>query len=316
MTPALPLLVLALGATPAGDPSTVVKQEGAAPETAPGHLATAEEVTKLCRTLDPAERLRAKGDALERGEAETRHDEERDAALAARYEVIAAAAKLPFAPYDGPERRLSLAEPVQVPFANGAARLWPTEQHGLSVEADAALARRILDAQRAGTLSLAIVFDLPDDGTCGAGDRGRKFTIPVEPVSWRWLQGEAILAAGGAAAERPLTTVAAGAKPTVDVGDPLVGSVEVKKAVLARRTELEACYSEALGRNATLDGVLVADVGGAKPVISADSVGDEKLSACVQRVLGPLAPAKGGKAAVPIRFELEVPGAAAAPKGK
>jgi hypothetical protein len=311
MTPALPLLVLALGVTPPGKPSTpVVKEEGAASETAPARLATAEDVTKLCKSLDPAERLRAKGDAVERGEAEARHDAERDAALAARYEVIAEAARIPFAPYDGPERLLSLAEPVQIPFAGGAARLWPTEQRGLAVGADAAVARRVLDAQRAGTLSLAVVFDLPDDGTCGAGDRGKKFTIPIEPVSWRWLDGEVTLAAGGAAAERPLLTLAAGAKPTVDVGEPLAGPAELKKAVAARSSELEACYAEALERDPVLDGVLVADVAGAKPVISADSVGDAQLSACVQRVLGPLAPAHGGRGAVPIRFELVAPGAA------
>ncbi len=309
MTPALPLLLLALGVAPPGKPSTpVVKQEGAAPEAAPIRLATAEDVTKLCRALDPAERLRAKGDAVERGEAETRHDAERDVALATRYEAIAPGARIPFAPYEGPERSLSLAEPVQIPFAGGAARLWPTEHRGLGVNADAATARRILDAQRAGKLSLAVVFDLPDDGTCGTGDRGKKFTIPIEPVSWRWLDGEATLAAGGAAAERPVLTAAAGAKPTVDVGEPLAGPAEVKKAVAARSSELEACYAEALKRDPAIDGVLVADIAGAKPVISADSVGDEQLSACVQRVLVPLAPAKGGKAAVPIRFELATPG--------
>ncbi len=77
---------------------------------------------------------------------------------------------------------------------------------------------------------------------------------------------------------------------------------------MVRRVELEACYADALKRDSALDGVLVADFAGAMPVISADSVGDAQLAACVQRVLGPLAPAKGGKAAVPIRFELAVPG--------
>ena len=78
--------------------------------------------------------------------------------------------------------------------------------------------------------------------------------------------------------------------------------------MLGRATELEACYAEALKRDPGVDGVLVADLGGQRPAISADSVGDAELAACVQKVLGPLAPARGGKVAVPIRFELEAPG--------
>ena len=50
-------------------------------------------------------------------------------------------------------------------------------------------------------------------------------------------------------------------------------------------------------------------LGGQRPAISADSVGDVDLATCVAKVLGPLAPAQGGKVAVPIRFELEPPGA-------
>ncbi len=311
MTPALAAVLLVLsGAAPAGKPPpTTVRHEAPAAEEAPMRLSSAADVAALCRTLEPAERVRPKGDAVERGEAESRHDADRDVALRRRYEVAVPAGKLVFAPYDGPQRILALQEPAQIPVADGTARLWPTEQRDLAVEAEASAARRALDAQRKGTLSLSLVFALPDDATCGSGARGKKFTIPIEPVSWRWVDGEAVLARGGAAAERPLLTAAQGARPTVDVGEPIAGPSEAKKAVLARAAELEACYAEALKRHPALDGVLVADLGGTKPAISADSVGDADLAACVQKALGPLAPAQGGRTAVPIRFELAAPGA-------
>ena len=305
------LAALLLAAVPAGKPTApIVSAAAPAPDRPAVRLATAEDLARLCAALQPPERLRGGGDAVERGEAETKHDEARDAALTERYEVIVPASGLAFAPYDGPERRLALSEPVQLAVADGSARLWPTEERALPVEIEAAVARKMLEAQRAGTLSLALTFDLPDDATCGSGARGKKFTLPVEPVSWRWSDGASVLARGGAATDRPLLTAAQGARPKVDVGEPIAGPAEAKKAVLARSADLEACYAEALKRDPGIDGVLVADLGGQRPAISADSVGDADLAACVQRVLAPLAPAKGGKGAVPIRFELAPPGVA------
>lgn len=316
MMPWLSVLVLsasAAAAAPAGPAARttpkapVVRAAAPGPDRPAARLGSAEELARLCAALDPSERLRTKGDAVARGEAEARQDAERDAAVTGRYEVVVPGAGLPFAPYDGPERRLALVEPVQLPVAGGVARLWPTEERSLAVEVDAAGARRIIDAQREGRLSLGLVFDLGDETSCGKGARGKRFTIPVEPVSWRWLDGDAVVARGGAAVDRPLLTAAQGAKPRVDVGEPIAGPVEAKKAVLARAVDLEACYAEALRRDPGLDGVLVADLGGARPAISADSVGDPDLAACVQKVLAPLAPAQG-RLAVPIRFELEPPG--------
>lgn len=309
MTHALAALLLA-AAAPAGRPAPVVRAADPGPDRPAIRLATADDVTNLCIALQPAERLRTRGDAVERGEAEARHEESRDAALAQRYEVVVPAAGIAFAPYDGPERRLALTEPVQIAVGDGTARLWPTEERALPVEIDAAGARRVLDAQRNVTLTLALTFDLPDDATCGTGARGKKFTIPIEPVSWRWVDGATVLAHGGAGADRPLLTAAQGARPKVDVGEPIAGPAEAKKAVAARAAELEACYAEALKRDPGIDGVLVADIGGQRAAISADSVGDADFAACVQKVLGPLAPARGGKVVVPIRFELEPPGAA------
>jgi hypothetical protein len=310
------LVLLLASAAPAGAGPAVIRADGVAPEKLALRLASPEDVARLCRTLEPAERFRPDGDAVDRGEALSRHETERDAALRARYEVLVPAAGLAFAPYDGPERRLALTEPVQIPVGDGTGRLWPVEERALSVEVEAAGARRVLDAQRAGRLSLSLTFDLPDDATCGTGARGTRFTVPVDPVAWRWVDGGAAIAGGGAAADRPLLTVSQGARPTVDVGDPLAGPAEAKKVVLSRTAELEACYAEALRRDPGADGVLVADIGGQRPSISADSVGDADLAACVQRALGPVAPVGGGKVAVPIRFELVAPGAAAPAKAR
>jgi hypothetical protein len=317
-----PLLLagLAWGAAPAGNPApparearaapaapaAVVQHEEPAAERGSVRLETAEDLARLCGALEPAERVRLAGDAVERGEAAARQVGARGAALKERYAARVPAAKLAFAPYDAPERRLALQEPVQLPVADGTARLWPTEHRGLAVEADAAAARRVLEAQRRGALALELAFELPEDATCGTGARGKSFTVPVDPVAWRWLDGETVLAHGGAAAERPLLTAAQGARPVVEVGDPISGPLDASKLVLARAGELEGCYREALKRNPAADGVLVADIGGARTAISADSVGDEAFAACVQRALGPLAP--GVRAAVPIRFELAPPG--------
>jgi hypothetical protein len=319
MVPALAFLLLAAASPspaaprqPAAKASHGVTVRASDPDqgSTPIVLSTPDDVARLCSALEPSERLRTKGDALEQGEAEARQDAERSAVAVGRYEVVVPAAKLAFAPYDGPGRLLELVEPVQVPIANGTAAVWPTEERSLPVEIDAAGARRVLDAHRGGTLGLVLVFDLPDDATCGKGNRGktRTFTIPAEPVSWRWIDGGAVLARGGASADRPTLSATQGAKPHVDVGEPLAGPAEAKKAVLARAAELEGCYAEALRRDPAMDGVLVADLGGAKPAITADSVGDAGLALCVQRVLGPLAPAAGGRVAVPLRFELDPPG--------
>jgi len=308
MIHALAALLLAVpAAAPAGMAPAPVLRHDLGPEKAAVRVTTADDVARLCGALVPAERFRPAGDAVERGEAEARQDAARQAAMKERYEVVVNAGKLKFAPYDGSERRLSLQEPAQLPIAEGFARLWPTEARGLAVDAEASAARRVLEAQRRGALALSLVFDLPDDATCGMGPRDKTYTIPIEPVAWRWLDGEVALAHGGAAAERPLVSAAQGARPKVDVGEPIAGSAEAKKAVLARTRDLEACYAEALKRDPAIDGVLVADFGGPRAAIAADSVGDADLAACVQKALGPLAPAQGGKAAVPIRFELAPP---------
>lgn len=300
----------AAGSTPAAA-APVVRAEGDADE-APRPVTSAADATGLCTALTPAERLRTRGDAVARGEAEARQEDTREAALAARYEALVSAAKVAFAPFDGFEGRLALAEPALLPAAEGTLRLWPAEERGLPVEVDAARARRILDAQRANRLALRITFDLPEDATCSAAAKARVRQLAVEPVAWAWLDGDEVVATGGAAADRPLVSAAHGAHPKVDVGEPIAGPGEAKKAVATRVAELEACYAEALAHDPAVDGVLVVEMGLSRFAVAADSTGAPGLAACVQRALSTLPLAAGGaRVAVPIRFELLQPAAKA-----
>jgi hypothetical protein len=315
MSHALATLLLALaGAAPApAAPARIGPVEGA-PEAAPERLASPDAVVALCRALEPAERLRVKGDAVFLGEKEDAHARARDEAIVGRYEIVVPGAKLSFARYDRSARRLSLERGGFVVLDGGVARLWPASEVGLPVDAEPPAARRILDAQAAGTLELGLVFDLDDEATCGPGPSSKaRWTLPVEPVSWRWQAGGVVLARGGAGADRPLVDAAQGASARVAVGDPVAGPPEARRVVQERAKGLEACYGEALRRNPSADGVLVAELGGARPVIAADSVGDAELAACVTRALGDAAGTAGvgGTIAVPIRFELVPPAAAA-----
>lgn len=301
-------------AAPAADDAVpVVRQD--APEAPPPEMVRLkgrDDVAALCRALVPAERLRGGGDAVERGEAEARQDAARDAALERRYEILVPGAKLPFAPYDPSERRLALSYRAQLVGARGAARVWAAEARGLPVEVTPEVARRIVDARRAGTLVVAVVFELPDDATCAGGDAApRRWTVPMEPVSWTYRDGPVALARGGEGSDRPVATAAQGARARVEVGEPVSGPPEAKALVAARAAPLGACYEEALRRAPGLDGVLVAQLGPSAPTLAADSVGDPALAACVARALaGVTAPAP---TAIPIRFVLEPPGAEASP---
>lgn len=304
----LTALLAAEGAAPEERPAPEVRLAEPPPGPQARHVGSAADLVALCAALAPAERLRAEGDALERGEAGARHEARRDDALVARYAVSLPGAPLAFAPYDGPERLLALSEPAVLPVPESGSRLWPTEERGLAVEVDAEGARRILDAQRAGRLGLELVFDLPDDATCGADPRGKTFTLPVEPVDWRWTDGQAVLARGGAGADRPLASAAQGGRPRVVIGSPLFGPAGGSRGVAARSAALEGCYAEALKLDPGLDGVVVVELGG-RVAVAADSTGAPELGECVRRALAPVS-RSAGRVAVPIRFELLPPAVA------
>ncbi len=305
--------LLAAGATAGQKDAPIVHHEDPARPAPPVvRLAAPGDVAELCKALVPAERLRGKGDALQRGDAQARQDAGRDLALERRYEILLSGGRLAFAPYGAGERQLALSYKAELAAAGGAARVWTAEERGLPVEVPQATARRILDARAAGTLVLAVVFDLPEDATCAGGaSRPPRWVVPMEPVSWTYRDGEAVLARGGEGSDRPVVTAAHGAKPRVEIGDPVSGAPEMKGQVAAREADLRACYEEALRREPALDGVLVAELGGAAPALAADSVGDPGLAACVRRVLDRVpSPAR---VAIPIRFVLDAPGAETPP---
>jgi len=295
------LLALLLSAHP---DKTPVRLDGGA-EMAVQQLAGAADVVSLCNRLVPAERLRPGGDVVEQGEARSRQDTGRDRSLAARYRIAVPAGRVAFAPYDGPEQRLQVAEPATFRLEGGSVVLTATEDRGLPVQVGAEMARKILAARGAGRLGLQLVFDLPDDAICVVDKRGKRFTLPVEPVEWSWLDGDTALARGGVAGDRPAVSTAAGAHPAVDVGDPIAGPSEAKQAVAALRADLVSCYADELKRDPGIDGVVVVDVG-SRIGVAADSTGSATLTACIERVLAPLA--GSSVASVPIRFELVAPG--------
>ena len=270
-------------------------------------LTGAADVVSLCKRLVPPERLRPVGDAVDQGEARSRQESDRDESIAGRYRIVLPATRIGFAAYDGWEQRLEVVEPATLRLEGGAVVLTATEERGLPVRVDAGLAKRILATKAAGRLGLELVFDLPDDAVCGGDRRGRRYALNVEPVEWGWLDGEDVLARGGVAGDRPPVSTVLGAKPAVDVGEPIAGPREARQAVSARRADLDACYAEELGRDPAADGVVVVDLG-ARVAIAADSTGSTSLTACVERALSSLAGSKA--ASVPIRFELRAPGSA------
>jgi hypothetical protein len=302
----LALVALLAATAPQEGVPRVVHEE---PPAAPVHpLAGAAEVVSLCKQLVPAERLRPGGDAVVQGESRSRQEAGRDEAITARYELTVDARDMVFAPYDGAEQRLGLAPPATLRLPGGAVVLTAALERSLPVRVDAGTARRIVAAQRDGRLSLRLTFDLPDDVVCGGDRRGKRFTLSVEPVEWRWVEGEVVLAWGGTSGDRPAVSATVGARPEVQVGDPIAGPAQARGAVAAHGAQLSACYAEALQRDASTDGVLVVDLG-ARVVVAADSTGSPELARCVERALAALAPAT--RASVPIRFELAAPTPAA-----
>ncbi len=292
---------------------------------APAPLDTPKRVAALCEALVPSERVPFRGDALARGKAEAAHDRAREAALARRYRVAVPAERIGFAPYDEDEESLFLSPRVVLTAAGGSLRVWAPGEEDLAVQVPADRARRILDAQRDRSLTLAIVFDLPADeggSPCAHVAGAKQYTLAVEPVSWEYAANGEVLARGGEGADRPLVSSAQGARPRVDVGSPVGDAAsESIRAPLARGADLATCYRAALQRDPAVDGTLVLELelrpegGAARAVrVSADSVQDPAFALCVRGAVGKVAfpKGKGGSVAVPIQFTLEAPPAKAA----
>jgi hypothetical protein len=305
-------LAIAFAAAQPGPADATTPQTSAAPQ-GPIVIATGEDAQKLCRALTPGDRLSFAGSAVDRAMAATEHASGREALLQRRYQVSVPATQLGFAPYDAEERTLSLWSHAVPAGAEGAARLALVSDEGLPVRADPATARRIVEAKDAGTLSLEVAFSLPEDeespcfGLAGAPSS----TFAAEPVAWRYLSGDEVLARGGEGADRPLVSVAQGARPRVELGNPVGdgSGTEVRTTAPQHVRDLESCYATALQRDPYLDGAIVAalESGGERVRIAADSVQDEAFVGCVRGVLARVDVSGAGRTWLPIHFVLETP---------
>ncbi len=289
----------------------------------PVSIETEKDAASLCVALTPVERMRFRGDAVERGKAQVDHETARREAVAKRYRASVQGKALAFKEYDPDEGRLSLTTRNTLSVADGHLRLWAAD--ALTVEADVETAQRILDAQKRQALSLVLTFEVATDGKertpCTALAGQRISTLNVDPVSWEYRSGEVVLARGGEDAERPLVSAAQGARRRVEVSEPIaeVGAGEIRRRLQGQAQALDGCYASALAKDPDLGGSLIAEVrltaaGGVpkQAEVVIDSIRDEGLSACVKGVLARTVVPGGAaqRVAVPIRFVLEAPGAA------
>jgi hypothetical protein len=280
-------------------------------------LETAAQVRALCDALTPVERLRARGDAVEQARAEADHQARRDAAVGARYHVTIGGDRLRFDQYEAEDQRLTLSDRTYLTGASGALHVWAAEDADLPVTVDARTAERIVKAAQKKTLALALTFALPEDDDeviCSHPAGAQLYTLGIEPLTWEYVDQGRVLARGGEGGDRPLVTAAEGARPRVEVAEPIGdGGPRVKSAVAARSRDLEACYARALQANPGLDGSLVADVdlsSGTPTVrVAVDSLQDEVMLNCVRGVLARVEFPRDDveRTAVPIHFVLEPP---------
>jgi hypothetical protein len=282
-------------------------------------LDTPAAVRALCEALTPAERLVVKGDVVQRARIEAAHDVAREAALNGRYRLAIRGERLRFAAYDPDESSLELSERAFLAGAGDALQIWPIDLPGLPVAAPLATAERVMRAAARHTLALVVTFTLPDDDedvfTCGHASGSNRYSLGVEPFSWEYVDGDQVLARGGEGGDRPLFTVAQGARPRVEVAEPLgERAPETRRAVEARRRDLQGCYERALRANPGLDGSLVAEVdrsaAGAPNVrMAIDSVLDEPMATCVSSVLARVEYPRGDASptTIPIHFVLDPP---------
>ncbi len=318
----LSLALILVLAAPQERPVTAAEAppETPAPAAVPQPLDGTAQVSALCASLTPSERMVGKGDAVERARAEAEHDARRDVALNGRYRVRIAAERLRFADYDPDEQRLALSERAFLSGAGGALQIWLAEDRGLPVTVDTAAAQRIMQAAARKTLALALTFTLPEDDdevSCAHPNGSSRYSLGVEPLGWEYVDGEQVLARGGEGADHPVVTAAQGARPRVRVSDPLgPGGRELRSAVEAREKDLEGCYQRALRQRPGLDGSLVAEVdlkdGAARSVrVAVDSLQDQEMTACVSGILSRVGfpRGQGARVDIPIHFTLEPPAA-------
>ncbi len=282
----------------------------AAAEPGPVSLDKPAEVARLCLALQPVERAAAGSES-----AQSRAREE---AMGRRYGVRVSGDGLDFEPWDE-EAGLALSPRAVLTGAGRSLRLWMPDADDLAVKIPRAAAQRVFQAKAKGRLSMRLTFEIPSgepgEAPCMKAGATKSWILAVEPVSWEYLSGGEVLARGGEAAEAPLVSAAAGARPRVVVGEAVgeAAAEGVRSALRASQGDLEACYREALSRSPRLDGTLVVEVrlgGKAGPPrsarIAADSAHDEALAACVRGVAARTRfPAgRAGAASMAVQLEL------------
>ncbi|HET9598151.1 MAG TPA: hypothetical protein VFP65_21360 [Anaeromyxobacteraceae bacterium] len=294
------------------------------PEAPPGTaqlLETPAQVRALCEALVLPERMRARGDAVQRARAVSEHERRRDAALHRRYQVGIPGERLRFTAYDAEEHRLGLSERAFLAAAGGSLHVWPVdEDRDLSVAVDPVAAQRVMQAAERRQLALVLTFNLPEDDdevTCAHRAGAASWSLGVEPVAWAYVEDGVPLARGGEGADRPLVTAAQGARARVEVAEPMgEGGPGVRSALEARASELLACYGVALRARPGLDGSMVLDAelsgGAARTVrLAVDSLQDDGVAACAKNVVTTTRfPPVEGRIAIPIHFRLDAPGSA------
>ncbi len=297
------VMALALPPAPAG-----------AEVTQPVELEKPADAARLCRALQPVERV---APASEAAQARARAE-----AMGRRYRVTVSGDGLDFKAWEE-DAGLALSPRAVLVGAGRSLRLWMPDGDDLAVKLPRAEAQRVFQAKARGRLALRVVVEIPSgesgEAPCLKAGATGTWILAVQPVAWEYLAGGEVLARGGEAAEAPAGSAAQGARPRVEVGEAVgdVATPEVRSALRASQADLEACYREALSRSPSLDGTLVVEValgGKAGPPrsarIAADSAQDEALAACVQGVAARTRfPAgRAGVASMAVQFELATGG--------
>jgi hypothetical protein len=133
-------------------------------------LASGRDVCVVCWAARPAERMNFTGDAVRRGQARARHDEERLRALETVYKVEVPAAAYGFREYEPDEGILAIDTRHNFRLFGGRVDLYATSNEGIEFELAADQAATHVSAHRAGRqklrLGFLLAFDDPDSDPC------------------------------------------------------------------------------------------------------------------------------------------------------
>jgi hypothetical protein len=292
----------------------------AAAAEAPTPIAGNGEALQLCLATRPVSRV--DGD----GEARDAYGERRRVLLKQKHVAEVPLSDLEIAAADETDRTLELRRREALHTREGvllftAERSFElTAAGGTLPDGPHALAHAVRELRAGGNATVHLVYELVDadgNGPCPAGATpGSRPVLTVRALELALRDGEGRTVATGQGKDAPEARRAPGGTPTVEVEPATVtGKGPLASAVTAKAQErlpaLQACFTEALARDATLDGALVFQVeidgkgAGKAFTVAADTVQDEALVACARRSLQDVAWGKGGpsSALLPVHFE-------------